>query len=248
MQEQSEIPTLVNRVKTTISAYGISKSELRIRLPGCPVSVARCSIAATYPAPTRHQCITPAGAYPRFLTAIKRTHTSIYVLKLSSDPSITKVPATPGFPSSPYAISGAFRLTRQFESISAAYTRSIRHAVLIPNVSDDGFSPLHASTGFGCVTAPPVSVSPNTFPGGIGSKGNCHSPAPVSAAPASFTRHAAKAVCNDLANRCAGSPPLCVLQLADCLLRPGAWRQGTVGSPPGLRYARWLSPAPISKN
>ena len=90
------------------------------------------------PASTRHQCITPEGAYPRFLTAIKRTPTSSYVLKLSSDPSITMVPSLPGerllpalyCPSDPYAISGAFRLTRKFESISAAHTRSIRHAVL----------------------------------------------------------------------------------------------------------------------
>ncbi len=44
-----EVPTLANRVETTISEYGISKLRHRIRLPGFPVSVARCSIAATYP-------------------------------------------------------------------------------------------------------------------------------------------------------------------------------------------------------
>ena len=32
------------------------------------------------------QRVTPEGAYPRFLTAIKGTPTPIYVLKLSSDP------------------------------------------------------------------------------------------------------------------------------------------------------------------
>jgi hypothetical protein len=95
--------------------------------------------SSNLPALIRQQCITPEGAYPRFLTAIKRTHTSIYVLKLSSDPPITAVPGHPGerllpalyCPSDPYAISGALRLTRQFESISAAHTHSTRHAVLI---------------------------------------------------------------------------------------------------------------------
>lgn len=59
------------------------------------------------------------GAQPRFLTAIKGTLTPIYVLKLSSDPSITKVPSLPGFPSDSCAISDA----------SAAHTRGICHAV-----------------------------------------------------------------------------------------------------------------------
>ncbi len=61
----------------------------------------------------------PKGAQPRFLTAIKGTLTPIYVLKLSSDPSITTVPGPPGFPSDPCAISDA----------SAAHTRGFRHAV-----------------------------------------------------------------------------------------------------------------------
>jgi hypothetical protein len=60
-----------------------------------------------------------AEAQPRPLTAIKGTHTPIYVLKLFSDPSITKVPASPGFPSSPDAVSDN----------SAAHTRRSRHAV-----------------------------------------------------------------------------------------------------------------------
>ena len=127
--------------------------------------------SSNLPALIRHQCITPEGAYPRFLTAIKRTHTSIYVLKLSSDPPITAVPGLPGerllpalyCPSDPYAISGALRLTRQFESISAAHTHSIPHAVLFPNVPNGGFSPTSQWSGLIRVTAAPVSVSPNIF-------------------------------------------------------------------------------------
>ena len=50
------------------------------------------------------------------------------------------VPSGPGFPSRPYYVS----------AISAAYTRSIRHAVLFSNVPDGGFSPLHDQQGLLC--------------------------------------------------------------------------------------------------
>lgn len=98
------------------------------------------------------------GAQPRFLTVIKGTLTPIYVLKLSSDPSITTVPGPPGFPSDPYAIT----------SVSAAHTHRVRHAVHIPNVPNYGFAPFHVSPGFGRVTTLPVSVSPNTAESGVG--------------------------------------------------------------------------------
>lgn len=67
-------------------------------------------------------------------------------------------------------------------------------------------------TGFIRVTASPVSVSPN-LNGRIGSKMACLPPAPVSAAPARITRHAAKAVCKRLATFCVVFRHVCDLQL-----------------------------------
>lgn len=107
--------------------------------------------SGSLPALTRHQCITPLGAQPRTLTAIKGTRTPIYVLKLSSDPSITKVPGRLGFPSDPWCLS----------TPSAAYTRGLCHAVLFSNVPEYGFSPFHKLAGSMRITTPPVSVSPN---------------------------------------------------------------------------------------
>ncbi len=65
-------------------------------------------------------------------------------------------------------------------------------------------------TGFMRVTTPPVSTSPNNpafWPAWIGSKEGCPLPAPVVAAPARITRHAASAVCSRLAISNAGFPP-----------------------------------------
>ena len=61
-----------------------------------PVSAPRCSIAGAYPPRTVTDESLHKGAQPRSLTAIKGALTPIYVLKLSSEPSITKVPCTQG--------------------------------------------------------------------------------------------------------------------------------------------------------
>lgn len=73
-----------------------------------------------------------------------------YMLKLSSDLSLRTVPGLLGFPSDPCAISDA----------SAAHTLSSRHALRIRPVT--AHCAVSCITGFACITARPVSTSPNT--------------------------------------------------------------------------------------
>lgn len=165
------------------------------------------------PTSNRLQRITPEEAYPRSLTARKGTPTPIYVLKLSSDPPITGGANASRFPLS--------ALTH-FYALSSPHAQSSSRRSF-PNVPKPGFSPVHMSTGFVCVTAAPVSVSPNTRKTQIGSKGACLLPAPVSAAPARINRHAAKAVYDGLGGPsrvfrrvcvCSWRPALCALRKA----------------------------------
>lgn len=127
----------------------VSLSLRRIRLPGCPVSFDRCSIASNY---QQREVFneSPRRARPRFLTAIKGTHTPIYVLKLSSKPSITKVLESPAFASTPYGIT----------TVSAAHTRGSRHAVRFPNVPRGGFAPLHKKAGLDALPHRPFPCRP----------------------------------------------------------------------------------------
>lgn len=130
------------------------------------------------------------------------------MLKLSSDPPITGGANASRFPLS--------ALTHFYALSSLHAQSSSRRSV--PNVPKPGFSPVHKSTGLVCVTAAPVSVSPNTCLKQIGSKEACLLPAPVSAAPARINRHAAKAVCEGF-----GDPSRVFRRVCVCSWRPALY-------------------------
>jgi hypothetical protein len=142
------------------------------------------------PAPNRHQRITPEGAYPRFLTAIKGTPTPIYVLELSSDPPIRRCHRFQVSPQRPDAFLRPQQPTRAV-SVTPFLFRTSRSPDLHRFTHQQGLSAL-PQFPFPCRPTPARRRS--------GSKGTCLPPAPVSAAPASVTRHAAKAVYERMAS------------------------------------------------
>lgn len=70
----SEIPTLDRYVRPTISECVVYGCRHRLRLPGCPVSAARCSIAAAYPPPTIVNDSRHKDAHPRVFTRKGDSH------------------------------------------------------------------------------------------------------------------------------------------------------------------------------